>query len=505
MGRVDFERELSVLLSAPYAYVYIVTWDESRAVAAVTEAAELAGRPVRQWSYAQGLEGEEGSPGPEDLRGLMQAIEVETSPTIFVLKDIHPYVGDPWVVRRLREMEPLAAAFGKTIVFVGPVECPVPELIKDVTVIHMPLPGRDALTQISHVVFPVRRWPQLDRDGLVSGGLGLTSRQALRAFHRVKLEWLRAAEEGLEDFDPEASMLAEKRRLVENVEVIEFVEPDRGVSDVGGMEELKDWLVERQDAFGERARAFGLPVPKGLLLLGVQGCGKSLMAKAVARHWNLPLLRLDIGALFGGNREPDAALRTAIRTAEAVAPSVLWVDEIEKVFDLDAEGRSSAMRLLAGLLTWLQEKTEPVFFVATANEVTHLPPELLRKGRFDEVFFVDLPDRRAREHILTIHLRLQRRDPASFDVERLSILTRNFSGAELEQVVVAALYMAFSAGVDVGQEHLERACEATIPLYRTYEDRIKALRDWAQQRARFAARDSTILDFFEATRPTPRR
>lgn len=499
-----FTDELSTLLASPYAYLYVVTHDEARAVAAVTEVAQAAQRPVRAWSWVSGLEGAGEAAPPGDLMALLDVMEAESSPVIFVLKDPHPWLPDPTILRRLRELEPLMTAFGKSAVMISPVEPRLEELSKDLTILHMPLPGRDTLERISQVVFPPRRWPELPREGLVQSALGLTSRQALRAFHRVRQEWQRAAE-AQTPFDPEASLLAEKRRLVAQVDVIHFVEPDRSVEEVGGMDELKGWLRERQAAFSERARAFGLPAPKGLLLLGVQGCGKSLLAKAVARHWSLPLLRLDIAALFGGQREPDGALRTAIRTAEALAPAVLWVDEIEKVFDMESGGGAAELRLLASLLTWMQEKSAPVFFVATANDVSHLPPELLRKGRFDEVFFVDLPDRRARVQILGIHLRLRGRDPQRFDLEALAGMTRNFSGAELEQVIIDALYAAFSAGGELEAHHLERAIDDTIPLFRTYEDEIKALREWAQHRTRYAARDSSVLDYFEAPRPAPRR
>ncbi|MEO1273237.1 MAG: AAA family ATPase, partial [Myxococcota bacterium] len=223
----------------------------------------------------------------------------------------------------------------------------------------------------------------------------------------------------------------------------------------------------------------------------------SLMAKVVANYWGLPLLRLDVSTLFGGATPPDAALRLAIRTAEALNPAVLWVDELEKLFD--GGGTDGASRLLGSLLTWLQEKTRPVFFVATANRVDQLPPELLRKGRFDEIFFVDLPDRRAREQILSIHLTQHARDPAAFDLRALSEQTRNFSGAELEQLIVAGLYEAFGRGGQLTAQDLDVAIRRTVPLFKTYQEEIKALREWAQERARFASQDSSLLDYFDTS------
>jgi ATP-dependent 26S proteasome regulatory subunit len=501
---MTFDRELQTLLEAPYAYLYLKTHDEAQAVALVTRAAQLSKRPVLEWSVTRGMTLPDGSSVPPmDFHALLDAIELGTDPALYVLKDPHPFLNDPLVVRRLREMEALVAAFGKTLVMISPVAVELPELSTDLLELEVPTPDRASLTEVSHVVFPKDRWPNLDREGLVSGALGLTSRQALRAFHRARLECQAAFVSGAAQFDLEKAVLADKRRIVRRSEVIEFVDTDRNMDDVGGLDELKEWLASRRDAFTVRARDYGLPLPKGLLLLGVQGCGKSLMAKVVARAWSLPLMRLEVGALFGGRTSPDSSLRYAIQTAESLSPSVLWIDEIEKIFD--GEGADGQHRLLGSLLTWLQEKKSAVFFVATANRVDRLPPELLRKGRFDEIFFVDLPDPRSREQILSIHLRDRAPDAARYDVRALAEATRNFSGAELEQVVVAALYLAFGRGGDLTQADLLQAARQTIPLSKTYEDEIKALRGWAQERARFANRDSTMLDFFGGDRPTARK
>jgi SpoVK/Ycf46/Vps4 family AAA+-type ATPase len=236
-------------------------------------------------------------------------------------------------------------------------------------------------------------------------------------------------------------------------------------------------------------------MPKGLLLIGVQGCGKSLTAKAVARHWNLPLMRLDLGNVFDGQRSPEQALRSAIETSEAIAPCVLWVDEIEKGFAGEADGR--AQRVLGSLLTWQQEKSEPVFLVATANDVQSLPPELLRKGRFDEIFFIDLPERHERQSILNIHLNQRGRTVPERVAEDLAAKMEYFSGAEIEQVVVSAMYTAFADGRDVSEQDLEYAVQQTVPLYRTYEEQIKSLREWAHGRARSASHERELLDYFD--------
>ena len=266
---------------------------------------------------------------------------------------------------------------------------------------------------------------------------------------------------------------------------------------MGGLEILKDWLGRRAAAFGEPARRFGLPEPKGLLLLGVQGCGKSLTAKAIASQWTLPLLRLDVGRIFSGLvGSSEENLRRAIRVAESAAPAVLWVDEIDKALagagsSDTADGGVSA-RILGTFLTWLQEKKAAVFVVATANRVEGLPPELLRKGRFDEIFFIDLPDARERADILAIHLRNRGRDPAAFDVAQVAARANNFSGAELEQVVVEGLYLAFAQGGELATTHLLAAVAQTFPLAVTLAEDVERLRVWAARRTRPASRKAVV-------------
>lgn len=503
---MDFEAELRTLLQAPYSYIHLITHDEARAVSMVARHAREVERGVREWSATRGMEpsGDGEAVPPGDFHALLDAVEAESQPVIFILKDPHPFFGDPAVVRRLREMESLVAAFGKSVVMCSPVPIDLPELATDLTQLTVPLPGREALDGVCQVVFPPDRWPSIDRHALVGSALGLTSRQALRAFHRARIECLNAFRQGDDAFDLESAVRDEKRRVISRDDVVEFVPADFDMQDVGGMDELKGWLSSRRDAFGAQAREFGLPTPKGLLLLGVQGCGKSLMAKVVAAFWGLPLIRMDMAAVFSGDHSPERALRQALRTAEAISPVVLWLDELEKAFNPE-EGGDGEHRLLGSLLTWLQEKTRPVFFVATANQVDQLPPELLRKGRFDEIFFVDLPDKRSRQQILGIHLRRQGRNPSFFDCAELAELTLNFSGAELEQIIISALYLAFGEKAELSQQHLTQAARETVPLFRTREEEIKSLRAWARERARPASRDATLFDLFQTERPKPRR
>jgi SpoVK/Ycf46/Vps4 family AAA+-type ATPase len=352
----------------------------------------------------------------------------------------------------------------------------------------VPLPGRAEVARLLGLLLMSQK---LEIAGdlfeqFVTASLGLTEKEIKRAYARVLLDGKRFSNTDLD------LLLEEKAHLLRKSRYLEFVRPEVGVSDVGGLGNLKEWLRQRTAAFTEKARAFGLPEPKGLFLLGVQGCGKSLAAKAVADLWRVPLLRLDVAALFEGRA--DEGLRDTIRVAESLAPAVLWIDEIEKAF-LGGGGDSS--RVFGTFLTWMQEKTKAVFVVGTANEVRGLPPELLRKGRFDEIFFVDLPNVHERLEVLEIHLRRRRRDPEPFDLLAIAEETERFSGAEIEQLVISAMFRAFAHDRDLVQEDLVRVARETVPLAVTMDDRLKELREWARPRARPASIDMRRASFFE--------
>jgi AAA+ superfamily predicted ATPase len=488
-SQAQFLRELRSLLRAPYALIHLQTFEESRALSLIRRLAKADERPVFTWSAITDFDG---SPGDGDLGAALERIARSTKPGVFVLEDVHEALDDARTRRRLREIC-RDESEKQTIILLSPTRLEARELEKDLVRIAMPLPGREVIADACDSVFGDDEL-DLDRDALVSGAMGLTQREAHRAFHRVRQLYAEALERNA-PFDLEQAILQEKQRLIGASEVLEFFPLEHGLDEVGGLENLKRWLGERKKAFSEDAQRYGLPAPKGLLLIGVQGCGKSLTAKAVARHWGLPLLRLDLGVVFDGNRSAEESLRIAIQTSEAIAPCVMWIDEIEKGIGNDSEGR--ARRVLGSLLTWQQEKKKQVFLVATANEVEALPPEMLRKGRFDEIFFVDLPDIHEREEILEIHLTKRGRHFDDSVVHDIAQRAEYFSGAELEQVVVSAMYSAYAEDREVEPDDLEFAVKETIPLYRTYEERIKALREWAQNRARPASRERRMLDFFE--------
>jgi ATP-dependent Zn protease len=368
------------------------------------------------------------------------------------------------------------------------------ELEKEVTLLTFPLPGREDLAGLlDRIVEDVKQYRQVQihldeagRERLLQAALGLTLAEAENVFAKIIVK-----DERLSGADVN-EVFAEKQQIIRKSGLLEYYATDETFSNVGGLGVLKVWLQKRALALTDQARAFGLPSPKGILLLGVQGCGKSLCAKAVSCLWQLPLLRFDMGRMFGslvGSSEEN--VRRAIAVAESVAPAILWVDEIDKAFagsqGSGATDGGTTARVFGTFLTWLSEKTKPVFVVATANDITQLPAELLRKGRLDEIFFVDLPAEAERQEIFGIHLRKRGRDPALFDLETLARTSENFSGAEIEQAIISALYDAFYAQSEVTSPHILEAIRQTVPLAKTMDEQINRLRNWAEGRARNAS------------------
>lgn len=437
------------------------------------------------------------------LGGQMSRAEVESAVrggergTVYVSKDLYLWLdGGAWTAA-LKEMMTLLESRESTFWLVGyGVGIPA-TLQRDIIRINLPLPTSNELVEAARE-FVSEGGISLPDDRLAhwaSIGRGLTLREWNRLIERHWQAGIPA------DFHSEIQQ--EKTRLMKTSTFLELEGTPESLENLGGLEVLKQWLQGRARAFGPEAEAFGLPEPKGLLLLGIQGCGKSLSAKVIASMWGLPLARLDLGQLFRAKGSPEEALYQTLRLAEGLAPMVLWIDEIDKTFAGMESGASDALRRLFGsFITWLQEKNAPVFVVATANEVAGLPPELLRKGRFDEIFFVDLPGQSEREAIFTIHLRQHGRDPAKFDVRNLASRTDYFSGAEIAESVVAALYLAFAEERDLEEADVLLSIQETVPLYFTYEERIKAFREWARERARNASHDKRVLDLFSTGKET---
>ncbi len=491
-------RQVGLLVRSRYAVLYLLTHEEARVERELAAVAAEEGLTVWRWRSTSGLVRPGGEPaeGTTDPAAALRLVLGVPEPALFVFEDMHDALGDPSVRRLVRDLEPVLAARRQALVLVAPrLVLPV-ELEKDVAVLDVPLPdGTEMGALLDEIAVREGLTPDPEvRDLLVRSALGLTAQEARRAFWRTRRAGgsFTAADVG--------SVLDEKRRVLARTRFLEFWDRPHTLADVGGMDVLKEWLRARAAAFSDEARTFGLPTPRGLFLLGVQGCGKSLVAKAVAGLWQVPLLRLDVGAVFQVRDRTESALRETIRVAESLSPVVLWIDELEKGFLATRDDLGG--RALGDFLTWMQEKTRPVFVVATANDVRSLPPELIRKGRFDEVFFVDLPNVHERLRILEIHLKRRGRDPDHFDLTALAEETDRFSGAEIEEVVVSGLFLAFAAGRDLKEEDLLQVIRDMVPLAVTMDDRLKELRDWARPRARRASADTRRVDFFQEWRET---
>jgi hypothetical protein len=497
-------QEIETLIRARYPILYIVTGEETRVEAMLTEIARNRLKKLYEWSYTTGLvpagtsiqaQKHRNAATRDPLVALDQVID-QVEPAIFVFRDFHPFLtkSNFAVIRKLKEIALHLKNSYKTIVLVSPIQEIPPELDKEITVLSFPLPDRAELGDLlDRIVDDVKQFRQvvidLDaaaRDRLLSAALGLTLNEAENVFAKIIVKDERLGGDDVNE------VFAEKQQIIRKSGLLEYCATDESFNQVGGLGILKDWLDKRSIAFSREARDFGLPPPKGILLLGVQGCGKSLCAKAVSSLWQLPLLRFDMGRMFGslvGSSEEN--VRKAIAVAESVAPAILWVDEIDKAF-AGSQGSGSTdggttARVFGTFLTWLSEKTAPVFVVATANDISQLPPELMRKGRLDEIFFVDLPAEEERAGIFAIHLERRGRPAVGFRLPELVAASKEFSGAEIEQAIISALYDAFSEGRPLATEHILEALSQTVPLSKTMDEQLARLRTWAEGRARHAS------------------
>jgi AAA+ superfamily predicted ATPase len=495
-----FFAHLLALARAGANVLHLASYEWERVQGLVIGLSRDLGLPLKVWSSSSGLrrcddkgvltqeQDEEAASDPiEVLRGLREA----TDGGMLLLEDIHPYLEPQHhkVTRWLREMCRTPAHPRKLVILSTPLSGLPPELRKEVPTLELPLPGLDDLREVCRGVAEDQNISFARHDTeLLEAALGLTVMEARLAFGQAGAQ--------LGQLGPSAvpHILQEKKRILQQSEILEYYEPDARMTDVGGLENLKDWLHRRGKAFGAGAQAFGLDAPKGVLLLGVQGCGKSLVAKAIASTWQRPLLRFDMGKVFGGIvGQSEANLRSALQVAQAIAPCVLWIDEIEKglagMGSSDQSDAGTTARVVGTLLTWMQEKRAPVFVVATANRIEMLPPELLRKGRFDELFFVDLPTRAVRKEILSIHLSKKKQTPTEFELETLAEASAGYSGAELEEAIREGLFNAFAEEKRLTTEHVLAALKATYPLSRTMGTQLEELRRWARVRTRLASRE----------------
>ena len=494
--------DIAALLRARNPLIWITTREEARTERLLLEACTSAQYEPRFWDCATGITSYDGKAldaGATDPAAALAVIRDSTKRQAWIMRDLPPWLRDPTVNRALRSLvRGLTIAprdEARAVIVLTPSSEIPPELSGHAIAMDWPLPDRAeiaALLDSAIAALPddIRDQAAANgaRDAAIDAAVGLTAEEAQACYAKSLVSTRR--------IDP-ATVSAEKKRVIAREKVLEWVDPIPGGLDaVGGLEALKAWLTARRAAFGPRARAYGLPAPKGALLVGVPGCGKSLTAKAIAAAWSMPLLRLDMGALKSKwVGESEGNIRKALRVAETVAPCVLWLDEIEKALagapQGAADGGTSA-DALGAVLSWMQDRAGSVFVVATANDVTALPPELLRKGRFDELFFVDLPSPAERTAILDAALRQYGRPKLDYSIEAITDATAEFTGAEIAALVPEALYAAFADGErQITGRDIVSAAGATVPLARTAAEKIDKLRAWAKGRARPASVTAT--------------
>jgi ATP-dependent 26S proteasome regulatory subunit len=497
-------QELEIYIQARYPLIYVVSWEEDRILKVMDQIAIKLRKMLFVWTQTRGMANavlpEQFDESKSDPELMLQHIADSQDNAIFILFDFHAFIDNIRIRRQLRDLSKLLRKSNKTIIIVAPAMTIPLELSKDIAVIDFDLPtihelslsfdnALKILTKRRDVTLELT--PQIT-EKLLKAAQGLTLVEfenvlAKSVVHRKAIDDATIME-----------VLDEKKQVIRKSSTLEYFSPDENFDQVGGLENLKNWLTKRAEAFTDRAAQFGLPTPKGLLLVGTQGCGKSLTAKAVATHWNLPLLKLDVGSVFSGIvGSSEANIRHAIKVAESISPCILWIDEIEKGFSGMASSNFSdggtAARVFGTFTTWLQEKKKPVFVIATSNDITLLPPEILRKGRFDEIFFVDLPEQAEREAIFKIHLQKRNRESKQFDCVKLALSSEGFSGAEIEQAIIDGLYDAFEENRELATEDIQNNLRSSVPLSRVMAEQVSALRLWAEKRARKASRVKSHL------------
>lgn len=511
-AELKFEKTLANLLRARFPYLYIATWEESRVLALIVSVSQDANlirttRDVFEWSLTDGFT-KNGKTAGKDTNSALKALEfIEhyQEPAIFVLKDFHVFFGannrppDIQVIRKIRDMLHglKQCESPKNVVFITPQLLLPSDLEKNVTIVEFNLPSHEEIKGVLKDMIEMNRHTgrvtvdlsEEEEERLTKAALGLTLHEAENAFA------LAMVEDGRLDISDVDVILEEKRQTIRKSGILEYIKSDLNIDDVGGLQNLKRWLIKRNKSWLDSAARYNLPAPRGILITGIPGCGKSLVAKAISDMWQVPLLRLDVGKIFSGIvGSSEENMRRAIQTAEAIAPCVLWIDEVEKGFggNSGSSGDSgTSTRVFGTFLTWMQEKTKAVFVAATANNISALPPEMMRKGRFDEIFFVDLPTHNERREILKLHLARRLQNPEVIGefiaddatLKQMANATEGFVGAELEQVVISGLFEAFYEDRSIQLEDFEQAINLTVPLSVTQAEQIQGLREWANVRA----------------------
>ncbi len=484
--------ELRLLINSRHPMITVETPEEERLEALLVDVATELGVPLYEWSVTTGLAKARGAPlynsdSPEQAVANIALIQGDG---IFLLKDFARYCDNDKICRRLRDLAEKFRTVRRSVVMTAAkMELPA-DLEADAIPFQLGLPeAEDLLPGVKQVLAELNREQRIPvsldvaaMTQLAQNLVGLPEEEALRALRKSVLARGRA-DAGLLD-----AVLETKREALKTEGLIETMRRDASFLDVAGLRHLRDWIAKRKSALTPEGRRFGLVPPKGVLITGVQGCGKSLAARAVAGEWGFELARLDAGALYDKFvGESERRLHKALDLAQKLAPLVLWIDEIEKAFaSAGSSGDADAglsQRLLATLLTWMQDRESGVFLAATSNNITVLPPEMLRKGRFDEIFFVDLPNADVRAALFALHLKKRGRDASGFDLAKLAGASEGFSGAEVEQVIVAGLYTAFNGKQQLNTQILLAEIQSTQPLSVTRAEDVQSIREWAKTHA----------------------
>jgi len=481
---MNIEKELDVLLRARVTLIILVTVEEQRALDVIRTVCEHGERACWTWDGADHFQwltaGDGALPAAKEAVAALEQIEKAPDGMLFVLKDFHESWSQAANKRKLRNVAQRLRYTKKAILITSPTS-KIPDEMKDeAVVLDFPLPSA---AELESVLSRLTKAPGVrvnltkhGREKIIQAALGLSAVQAHRVFAKaIVLDGV------LDDRDIDL-VTEEKKQIIRESKALEFQTVNMTAEDVGGLTALKDWLRLRERGFTEEARAYGLPFPKGIALIGIPGTGKSLTAKMIAGSWRLPLLRLDVGSLFGSYMgESEERARRALQLAEAVAPCILWLDEMEKGLAHGDQDSGTSTRVFGYILTWMQERTAPCFVVAAANDISHLPSELLRKGRFDEIFFLDLPTLEERRAIVTVHLNKRQRIPQDFDVERLAEDSAGYVGAEIEQAIIDAMYVGFDAGREFTTEDIAASLKRQIPLSVSQRETVDFLRQWLQE------------------------
>jgi SpoVK/Ycf46/Vps4 family AAA+-type ATPase len=482
---MNFLSDFILLLKARYPLVYIVTPEEERIEYIIKYSTKkYLSRACYTWDFIDGYKGNPNDAGfaarnPLEALELPEKLTSETG-AVFILKDYDNFLKDFSIIRKLKNLSKSLKTQPKNIIIVSP-ELVVPDSLKDlITIVEFPLPSyQEIFDELTRLVTSLQQ-PITDKTigNLTVACQGLSMERIRRVLSKI------IAQCGEINDASSSLILEEKKQIIQKTQLLEFCLADKTLADLGGLDNFKRWLNIRSNAFSIAAVNYGLPYPKGLVLVGVQGTGKSLAAKVIAKEWNLPLLRLDFGRLFASLvGQSESRIRKMITIAEALSPCILWVDEIDKAFasSQNSGDNGTTNRILATFITWLSEKTSPVFVVATANNISWIPPEVIRKGRFDEVFFLTLPSFEERQAIFQVHLNKVR--PGKVVVSELNLLTKvtkNFSGAEIEQVVIEAMRIGFSEQREFTTDDLLIAAQRTVPLAVTKSKEMKQLMEWAE-------------------------